>query len=93
MDKETVRTICYLSRLSLSEDGAKNMETDLDTILSMIDQLQEIDTSNIEPMFSPLEQTAIIHDDEVNSDNQKDAYLDQAPESDSNFFRVPKVVE
>jgi aspartyl-tRNA(Asn)/glutamyl-tRNA(Gln) amidotransferase subunit C len=93
MDKETVRTICYLSRLSLDENKAKNIEGDLDVILSMIDELQEIDTSKIEPMFSPLEQTAIVHNDEISSDNKKEAYLSQAPDADDDFFKVPKVVE
>ena len=44
-------------------------------------------------MFSPLEQTAIVHNDEISSDNKKEAYLSQAPDADSDFFKVPKVVE
>jgi aspartyl-tRNA(Asn)/glutamyl-tRNA(Gln) amidotransferase subunit C len=93
MDKQTVRTICYLSRLSLDQNSAQKIESDLDVILSMIDELQEVDTSKIEPMFSPIEQTAIVYDDVISSDNLKEDFLTQAPNSDNNFFKVPKVVE
>ena len=47
MDKQTVRTICYLSRLSLDQNSAQKIESDLDVILSMIDELQEVDTSKL----------------------------------------------
>jgi aspartyl-tRNA(Asn)/glutamyl-tRNA(Gln) amidotransferase subunit C len=59
----------------------------------MIDELQEVDTSKIEPMFSPIEQTGIVYDDVISSDNLKEDFLTQAPNSDNNFFKVPKVVE
>ena len=44
-------------------------------------------------MFSPIEQTAIVYDDVISSDNLKEDFLTQAPNSDNNFFKVPKVVE
>ena len=74
-------------------NSAQKIESDLDVILSMIDELQEVDTSKIEPMFSPIEQTAIVYDDVISSDNLKEEFLTQAPNSDNNFFKVPKVVE
>ena len=67
MDQETVRTICYLARLKIDEDKAQKIENDLETIIEMIGGLQAFDTENIQPLYSPLEKTASMHDDIENS--------------------------
>ncbi len=61
MDKEIVRTICYLARLEIDEDKAQKIEKDLETIIELIGGLSSIDTTNIEPLYSPLEKTALKH--------------------------------
>ena len=58
MDKEIVRTICYLARLEIDEDKAQKIEKDLETIIELIGGLSSIDTTNIEPLYSPLEKTS-----------------------------------
>jgi aspartyl-tRNA(Asn)/glutamyl-tRNA(Gln) amidotransferase subunit C len=55
--------------------------------------LQTIDTSNIEPLYSPLEMTALTHEDLENSDNKKDKFLENAALSNKDYFLVPRVVE
>ena len=93
MDQETVRTICYLARLKIDEDKAQKIENDLETIIEMIGGLQEFNTENIQPLYSPLEQTASMHDDIENSDNQKEQFLKNAAASNEDYFLVPRVVE
>ena len=93
MDDQTVRTICYLSRLRLDDEKSKKILSDLDTIIEMIDSLSSTDTENISPLYSPLEETARKFNDEIKSDNNKELFLENAPESDENFFLVPKVVD
>ena len=93
MDQETVRTICYLARLKIDQKKSEKIQKDLEAIVDLIDGLQSIDTSDIEPLYSPLEMTALKHEDIEKSDNQKEKFLENAPESNDHYFLVPRVVE
>ena len=93
MDKKIVRTICYLARLEIDEDKAQKIEKDLETIIELIGGLISIDTTNIEPLYSPLEKTALKHEDILDSDNQKQKFLQNAPNANDDYFLVPRVVE
>jgi aspartyl-tRNA(Asn)/glutamyl-tRNA(Gln) amidotransferase subunit C len=93
MDQETVRTICYLARLQIDEDKAQKIENDLETIIEMIGGLQAFNTENIQPLYSPLEKTASMHEDIESSDNQKEKFLQNAAASNEDYFLVPRVVE
>ena len=93
MDQETVSTICYLARLEIDKNKSEKIKQDLETIIELIGSLQTIDTSDIEPLYSPLEMTASTHEDVVNSDNKKGKFLENAPASNEDYFLVPRVVE
>ena len=93
MDQETVSTICYLARLQIDKEKSEKIQQDLETIIDLIGNLQNIDTSDVEPLFSPLEMTALKHEDVEKSDNKKEKFLENAPESNDDYFLVPRVVE
>ena len=93
MDRETVSTICYLARLEIDKEKSEKIQQDLETIIDLIGNLQNIDTSDVEPLFSPLEMTALKHEDVEKSDNKKEKFLENAPESNDDYFLVPRVVE
>ena len=93
MDQETVRTICYLARLQIDDKKAQKIESDLETIIEMIGGLQKFDTENVQPLYSPLEKTAFMHEDIESSDNQKEKFLQNAASSNEDYFLVPRVVE
>ena len=93
MDQETVRTICYLARLEIDQSKSEKIQKDLGTIIDLIGSLQTIDTSDIEPLYSPLEMTAFMHDDIEKSDNKKEKFLENAAASNEDYFLVPRVVE
>ena len=93
MDQETVRTICYLARLEIEKSKSEKIQTELETIIELIGTLQAIDTSSVEPLYSPLEMTAFAHEDIENSDNKKEKFLENAPASNEDYFLVPRVVE
>ena len=69
------------------------LEAPRDTIIGMIDSLSSTNTENISPLYNPLEETARKFNDRIKSDNNKELFLESAPESDENFFLVPKVVD
>jgi len=93
MDQETVSTICYLARLEIDKNKSEKIKQDLETIIELIGSLQTIDTSSIEPLYSPLEMTALTHEDIENSDNKKNRFLENAASSNEDYFLVPRVVE
>jgi aspartyl-tRNA(Asn)/glutamyl-tRNA(Gln) amidotransferase subunit C len=93
MDQETVSTICYLARLEIDKNKSEKIKQDLETIIELIGNLQTIDTSSIEPLYSPLEMTALTHEDIENSDNKKNQFLENAASSNEDYFLVPRVVE
>ena len=93
MDRETVRTICYLARLEIDKGKSEKIQKDLETIIELIGTLQSIDTSDIEPLYNPLEMTAFKHADLEASDNKKDKFLKNAAKSNEDYFLVPRVVE
>ena len=93
MDKKTVTTISYLSRLKIDDKKEEKIIKDLDNIIEFVDQLDDIDTSNIEPLTNPLEKTAKTRSDKVTAKNLKDKLLEIAPYSNEDYFLVPRVVE
>jgi len=93
MDRETVRTICYLARLEIDQDKSEKIQKELETIIELIGSLQSVDTSDIQPLYNPLEMTAFKHEDLEVSDNKKDKFLENAAESNADYFLVPRVVE
>ena len=93
MDKKTVTTISYLSRLKIDEEKEEKITSDLKNIIKFVDQLNDIDTSDIEPLTNPLEKTAKTRDDIVTADNLKKELLEIAPSSNEDYFLVPRVVE
>ena len=93
MDKKTVTTISYLSRLKIDDGKEEKITNDLENIINFVDQLNDVDTSNIEPLTNPLEKTAKSRTDEVTAKNLKKELLKIAPSSNEDYFLVPRVVE
>ena len=93
MDKKTVTTISYLSRLKIDDQKEEKIIEDLDNIIKFVDQLNIIDTSDVAPLTNPLEKTAKTRKDIVTAKNLKKDLLEVAPSSNDEYFLVPRVVE
>ena len=93
MDKKTVTTISYLSRLKIDDEKEEKIIEDLDNIIKFVDQLNIIDTSDVAPLTNPLEKTAKTRKDIVTAKNLKKDLLEVAPSSNDGYFLVPRVVE
>ena len=93
MDKKTVTTISYLSRLKIDDEKEEKITNDLENIIKFVDQLNDVDTSDIEPLTNPLEKTAKTRDDQVTAKDLKKELLEIAPSSNEDYFLVPRVVE
>ena len=93
MDKKTVTTISYLSRLKIDPEKEEKITSDLKNIIKFVDQLNDADTSDIEPLTNPLEKTAKTRTDLVTAKNLKKELLEIGPSSNEDYFLVPRVVE
>ena len=93
MDNKTIETISYLARLKLGDDKKEKITKDLENIINFVDELQDINTDDIAPLANPLEKIAPKREDSVTSKSRKESFLLNSPESDQNYFIVPKVVE
>ena len=93
MDKKTVTTISYLSRLKIDGEKEEKITKDLKNIIKFVDQLNNVDTLNVEPLTNPLEKTAKTRQDKITAKNLKDELLNIAPSSNEDYFLVPRVVE
>jgi aspartyl-tRNA(Asn)/glutamyl-tRNA(Gln) amidotransferase subunit C len=93
VDKDTVRRIAKLARLSLPEERVEPMAAELNGILAWVEQLNEVDVSGVEPMTSVVQQKLKMRDDKVTDGGHADALMSNAPEGEDHFFVVPKVVE
>ena len=93
MDKKTVTTISYLSRLKIDDEKEEKIINDLDNIIEFVDQLNNVDTAEIAPLANPLEKTAKTSKDIVTAKNLKKKLLEVAPSANGDYFLVPRVVE
>ena len=93
MDNKTIETISYLARLRLDRDKKEKITKDLENIINFVAELQDLNTKDKAPLANPLEKVAPKREDSVTSKSRKDAFLSNSPESDQDYFMVPKVVE
>ena len=93
MDKKTVTTISYLSRLKIDDEKEEKIIKDLGNIIEFVGQLNDVDTSEIAPLANPLEKPAKTRKDIVTAKNLKEKLLEVAPSANEDYFLVPRVVE
>ena len=93
IDLKTIKHISKLSRISVDDDKAKKLEGDLNSIFEFIEKLNQLDTSQTEPLSSVVDANLQLRKDEVKSQNIRDQILKNSPDENKDFFVVPKVVE
>jgi aspartyl-tRNA(Asn)/glutamyl-tRNA(Gln) amidotransferase subunit C len=93
VDRATVRRIARLARIAITDDEARRLEQELSGILDWVAQLNEIDTSAVEPMTRVAAMKIKMRKDEVTDGFCADDILMNAPKVDDHYFVVPKIVE
>ena len=93
VDTVTVKRVAKLSRIAITDERAESMQSELNTILGFVEQLQEVDVEGVEPMTSVVDMVMRKRNDEINDGNKAEDVTANAPMSEDNFFMVPKVVE
>ena len=93
IDKDTVKHISKLARISLDEKKVDSLSKDLTSIMRFIENLNKLNTDKIEPLTSIINTSLKSRKDEVNDGKIRDQILKNSPEKNEEFFVVPKVVD
>jgi aspartyl-tRNA(Asn)/glutamyl-tRNA(Gln) amidotransferase subunit C len=93
VDEATVRRIARLARIKVTDAEAESLKAELSGILNWVEQLNEVDTADVEPMTRVVPIALKQRDDVVNDGEMADAVTANAPVREDHFFVVPKVVE
>lgn len=93
VDEATVQRIARLARIEVTSTEAKGLEKELSGILDWVAQLDEVDTTNVEPMTRVVAQDMKKRADTVNDGEIAEDVTRNAPLSEDHFFVVPKVVD
>lgn len=94
IDQQLISKLEQLTRLELTEAEKQRIEGDLNNILAMVEKLQSLDTTGVEPLaYINEEGENRWRDDEVQNQVSREEALKNAPDSDEQYFRTPKVID
>jgi aspartyl-tRNA(Asn)/glutamyl-tRNA(Gln) amidotransferase subunit C len=93
LDKQTVHDIARLARLHIDDAETEKYQSALSNILSLVEQMETCDTTDIEPMTHPFDATLRLRADEVTETNNRDKYQAVAPDTQDGLYLVPKVID
>lgn len=91
--RQEVERVARLARLGLSDSEKEKMRAQLDAILSYVDKLNELETSDVEPTSHVIPMTNVFRDDSVTKSLSQEQALANAPDRQDAFFRVPRILE
>lgn len=93
IDNDIVDKIAHLARLEFEDEAKEQIINDMNNMLALVSKLDEIDTSSIAPLIYMSEEVNVLREDEVKKEITQDEALKNAPKHDSDYFKVPKVIE
>lgn len=88
-----VDKLANLSRLQFNTSEKEGIKADLQRMIQFVEKLNELDTTGVEPLLHMSEQVNVLRDDLVQGSVNRTAALQNAPEHDDEFFKVPKVIK
>lgn len=93
IDIKTVDEIAHLARLEFNDESKQEIINDMNRMLAFVDKLNELNTDNTEPLIYMSEEKNVLRDDVPHvTVSQKEA-LKNAPHKDTDYFKVPKVID
>ena len=93
IDKDTVKHISKLARISLDEKKVDSLSKDLTSIMQFIENINKLNTDKTNPLTSIINESLRSRKDEVKDGKIRDQILKNSPEKNEEFFVVPKVIE
>lgn len=90
--EELFDKIAHLARLEFTVEEKKSMMEDMSNIVSWVEKLEELDTSEVEPLTGMSHEINVLRKDEEKEHLDRDIAMQNAPDSENGFFKVPKVI-
>ncbi|MDG1910264.1 MAG: Asp-tRNA(Asn)/Glu-tRNA(Gln) amidotransferase subunit GatC [Pseudomonadales bacterium] len=93
IDNEVILNIAELAQLEVKDEMISQYADKMTAMLNLIEEMQSVNTENIEPVSNPLDAVQTMREDKVTEKDLRDEYQAIAPEVDSGLYLVPRVVE
>ena len=93
MDKKTVSKIADLAKIQIDDNQIDNIVHNLEKILDLVDEMNSVDTDNVEPMSHPLNLKQELRADEVTEKNLRDTFQENSTTSEDGYYKVPKIID
>ena len=93
LDSSDIDKIAVLARLQIDERKTSEYADNLSNILNFIEQMQSVNTDNVEPLAHPLDPSQRLRPDKVTESNQREAFQAIAPQTEDGLYLVPKVID
>tara|TARA_Y100001978_G_C23693679_1_gene436254 strand:+ start:1458 stop:1748 length:291 start_codon:yes stop_codon:yes gene_type:complete len=93
INDDLVQHIAHLARLEFQGEDLKAIKGDMQNIISFMDKLSELDTDEIEPLIFMSDEVNVLREDLVEQTVTSEQALKNAPKKDSDYFRIPKVLD
>lgn len=93
IDIKTVDEIAHLARLEFNEEAKGEILNDMNRMLAFVDKLNELKTDDVEPLIYMTDERTVLREDEVKQTITQQEALKNAPKKDSDYFKVPKVID
>jgi aspartyl-tRNA(Asn)/glutamyl-tRNA(Gln) amidotransferase subunit C len=91
--KDQVEHVANLARLNFNEQEKERFTIQLNSILNYINKLQQLDTKQVKPTFHALAQTNVFREDQVKPSIAQEVAMNNGPDKERGFYRVPKIIE
>ena len=93
IDIKTVEEVAHLARLEFTEEGKIDILNDMNRMLAFVDKLNEMDTDDVQPLIYMTDEMNVMREDEPKITLTQKEALKNAPKKDSDYFKVPKVID
>ena len=93
VNNKLIEDLSRLAKLSFDEKSAEKMKEDLEKIIGFVNKLSEIDTEGIEPLIYLSDEVNTLREDEIAHEVSQEDALKNAPQKDSDYFKVPTVLK
>jgi aspartyl-tRNA(Asn)/glutamyl-tRNA(Gln) amidotransferase subunit C len=93
VNNKLVEHLAHLSRLDFDDDSKEKMKFDFEKMLDFVAKLEKVDTANVEPLSYMSSELNVLREDKVEEVLTQEQALRNAPVNDTDYIRIPKVIE
>tara|TARA_Y100000996_G_scaffold412088_1_gene397427 strand:+ start:145 stop:426 length:282 start_codon:yes stop_codon:yes gene_type:complete len=93
MDKDTIIKIADLAKIEIKQDQINDIASSLEKILNLVDEMNSINTDDVEPMAHPLNIKQELRKDKVSETNNRDLFQKDNKYTDNGYYKVPKIID